>query len=158
MDSMAAVRAVTTEKRKDTPIYNDDNGISSTSPEPNAKRRQIRKGTRSCWDCKRRKVRCTFASDEDTICIPCRRRGATCVSQDQPEEESFVGDPHGQLVDRVQKVESLLGELLKKGDDIERAVQLAGLGLSGHRKSGMPTPPSGPHSVISHHSSVSTHT
>ncbi|KAJ4198915.1 hypothetical protein NW759_016190 [Fusarium solani] len=52
------------------------------------KRRNIRKGTRSCWECKRRKARCTFENASDTVCIGCRRRGSTCVSQEYPEETS----------------------------------------------------------------------
>ncbi|KAH6850600.1 hypothetical protein B0I37DRAFT_444599 [Chaetomium sp. MPI-CAGE-AT-0009] len=33
-------------------------------------RKKVRKGTRSCWECKRRKVRCVFAAPMDTICNP----------------------------------------------------------------------------------------
>ncbi|KAL6364284.1 hypothetical protein LRP88_02203 [Fusarium phalaenopsidis] len=59
---------------------------STYAPPP--KRRNIRKGTRSCWECKRRKARCTFENASDTVCIGCRRRGSTCVSQEYPEETS----------------------------------------------------------------------
>ncbi|KAL4882949.1 hypothetical protein BJY04DRAFT_206615 [Aspergillus karnatakaensis] len=48
-------------------------------------RRKVRKGTQSCWECKRRKVRCIFASAEHAICNHCRRRGTACVSQDLPD-------------------------------------------------------------------------
>ncbi|KAL3464831.1 hypothetical protein BJX64DRAFT_253834 [Aspergillus heterothallicus] len=43
--------------------------------------RKVRKGTHSCRECRRRKVRCTFSSSRDTICITCHRRGTKCVSQ-----------------------------------------------------------------------------
>ncbi|KAL2844116.1 hypothetical protein BJY01DRAFT_190654 [Aspergillus pseudoustus] len=43
--------------------------------------RKVRKGTHSCRECRRRKVRCTFASARDTICITCHRRGTQCISQ-----------------------------------------------------------------------------
>ncbi|KAL3441657.1 hypothetical protein BJX65DRAFT_313563 [Aspergillus insuetus] len=43
--------------------------------------RKVRKGTHSCRECRRRKVRCTFASSKDPICITCHRRGTECVSQ-----------------------------------------------------------------------------
>ncbi|KAI4731764.1 hypothetical protein E4T49_00607 [Aureobasidium sp. EXF-10728] len=46
------------------------------------KRRKIRKGTQSCWECKRRKVRCIST---ENICQNCRRRGTACISQDLPD-------------------------------------------------------------------------
>lgn len=55
----------------------------------NNKRRKVRKGTRSCWECKRRKIRCIFASSEDVTCIGCQRRRAPCVSQELPEDLSL---------------------------------------------------------------------
>ena len=35
----------------------------------------------SCQECRRRKVRCIFASARDTVCITCTRRGSRCLSQ-----------------------------------------------------------------------------
>jgi hypothetical protein len=52
------------------------------SDEQAAKRRKVRKGTHSCWECKRRKVKCIFSSQDESICITCRRRGTTCISQE----------------------------------------------------------------------------
>lgn len=46
------------------------------------KRRKVRKGTQSCWECKRRKVRCVSTED---ICHNCRRRGTACISQELPD-------------------------------------------------------------------------
>lgn len=56
--------------------------------EPAAKRRKVRKvrkGTHSCWECRRRKVKCIFASSEAAACITCDRRGTECVSQEDLE-------------------------------------------------------------------------
>ncbi|KAL3441381.1 hypothetical protein BJX65DRAFT_288712 [Aspergillus insuetus] len=57
-------------------------------PTPLSKRRKIRKGTTSCWECKRRKVRCSLV-DEPTalVCAACRRRRTMCLTQDHPEED-----------------------------------------------------------------------
>ncbi|KAJ5263627.1 hypothetical protein N7478_011232 [Penicillium angulare] len=52
---------------------------------PETKRRKVRKGTQSCWDCKRRKVRCIFSSSTDSICSNCRRRRKPCISQEIPD-------------------------------------------------------------------------
>ncbi|KAH7312555.1 hypothetical protein B0I35DRAFT_437278 [Stachybotrys elegans] len=46
------------------------------------KRRKVRKGTRSCWECRRRKVKCVFTSPKDSVCCICRRRNTQCTSQD----------------------------------------------------------------------------
>ncbi|KAF2815513.1 uncharacterized protein BDZ99DRAFT_378845 [Mytilinidion resinicola] len=66
--------------------------------EPETKRRRLRKGTRSCWECKRRKVRCTFASATDATCITCRRRSVKCISQELPEEPTREEDSVGRIV------------------------------------------------------------
>ncbi|KAK5558650.1 hypothetical protein LTR46_002839 [Exophiala xenobiotica] len=80
--------------------------------EHDAKRRKLRKGTRSCWECKHRKVRCTFASATDATCITCRRRGARCLGQELPEEVGRIEDGAG----RISRVEALLENLVKKID------------------------------------------
>jgi len=46
------------------------------------KKRRVRKGTRSCWECKRRKIRCIFATESDTTCRGCLDRGTACISQE----------------------------------------------------------------------------
>ncbi|EUC27901.1 hypothetical protein COCCADRAFT_41492 [Bipolaris zeicola 26-R-13] len=50
------------------------------------KRQKLRKGTHSCWACKRRKERCVPCADDSTICLGCRKRSTPCLAQDQPEE------------------------------------------------------------------------
>ncbi|CRL29067.1 Fungal transcriptional regulatory protein, N-terminal [Penicillium camemberti] len=70
--------------------------MMAPSDEPTPKRRKVRKGTHSCWECRQRKVKCTFSSLDDAICINCHRRGTKCTSQavlDGPEmAESDTGD------------------------------------------------------------------
>ncbi|KAJ5715956.1 uncharacterized protein N7483_013137 [Penicillium malachiteum] len=71
---------------------------------PDAKRRKIRKGTQSCWECKRRKVRCIFSS-ESAICNNCHRRRTNCVSQDLPDTPvSSAGNPVEARLGRVEKL------------------------------------------------------
>lgn len=52
-----------------------------------AKRRRLRKGTHSCWECKRRKMKCIF-DPLATTCNGCLRRGSRCISQEFPEVTS----------------------------------------------------------------------
>ncbi|ORY04144.1 C6 zinc finger domain protein [Clohesyomyces aquaticus] len=81
-----------------------------------AKRRKVRKGTRSCWECKRRKIRCIFSSFEDAACIGCQRRRVPCVAQEMPEDLSpaIIGNRH--LSERISKVEDLLKEIIESKD------------------------------------------
>lgn len=70
-----------------------------------AKRRKVRKGTQSCWECKRRKVRCIFSSPA-TICNNCQRRKTICISQELPDIPipPIVGDHVDDRLDGVEKV------------------------------------------------------
>ncbi|KAI0542317.1 hypothetical protein GGR58DRAFT_304280 [Xylaria digitata] len=85
--------------------------------QPGAKRRKIRKGTRSCWECKRRKNKCTWASGEGK-CDDCHRRGTRCIGQEFPEEQA----PHERRGtnksddDRLRRLEALVEELSRKID------------------------------------------
>jgi len=60
---------------------------SPGNPADFIKHKQPRKGTRSCWECKRRKMRCAFARQSDAVCIACERRGTSCISQESAENE-----------------------------------------------------------------------
>jgi hypothetical protein len=79
-----------------------------------SKRRKVRKGTRSCWECRRRKMKCIFGSTTDTTCISCKRRGAECVDQQFPEQISTSLDRNLQMGDRVMRLEAVIEQLLKK--------------------------------------------
>ncbi|TPX13381.1 uncharacterized protein E0L32_006111 [Thyridium curvatum] len=93
--------------------------------EPHSSRRKLRKGTQSCWECKRRKMRCSFATPEDLSCISCRRRGTSCVSQEWPEEYHTAALGRGKartekggksIGDRMARVEVLMEKLIRKID------------------------------------------
>ncbi|KAB8234038.1 uncharacterized protein BDW43DRAFT_274837 [Aspergillus alliaceus] len=91
------------------------NEIRTQEEGPEAKRRKIRKGTRSCWECKRRKVRCIFTSPANIVCDNCRRRGTGCISQEHPDPPApFVSSNHVET--RLGRVEELLEQLVHKGD------------------------------------------
>ncbi|KAF3138319.1 hypothetical protein TWF569_008815 [Orbilia oligospora] len=50
------------------------------------KRRKVRKGTQSCWECKRRKTRCTFATSQNSVCDGCKSRRTRCIGQEYEDE------------------------------------------------------------------------
>ncbi|OQD65082.1 hypothetical protein PENPOL_c006G06294 [Penicillium polonicum] len=79
-------------------------------------RKKIRKGTRSCWQCKHRKVRCNYASDSDQTCKECLARGLPCRSQELPEPENPRESDRIYLNERMARVETLLEKLLIRVD------------------------------------------
>ena len=80
-----------------------------------SERRKVRKGTQSCWECKRRKVRCTFAAPSDVNCDGCKRRGFICVSQEFPYVAISTSSTR-QVGDRLGRVEALVEQLIKSTD------------------------------------------
>ncbi|KAK4248261.1 hypothetical protein C7999DRAFT_40543 [Corynascus novoguineensis] len=92
----------------------DEDSRSVTTPRVPAKRRKPRKGTRSCWECKRRKIRCMLASPGDAICIGCQHRRVPCVPQDVPDGSFHVPTRRDNrtLSDRVAQVEKLVNDAL----------------------------------------------
>ncbi|KAL4753226.1 hypothetical protein BDW72DRAFT_169583 [Aspergillus terricola var. indicus] len=73
---------------------------------PTKKRRKIRKGTTSCWECKRRKVRCSLVASPDGVCKACQRRGTKCLTQDYPDEDEVENAPGGWRMARVPELSS----------------------------------------------------
>jgi hypothetical protein len=95
--------------------------ITSTEDGPLTKRRKIRKSTQGCWDCKRRKVRCTWAMESNTICDNCIRRNTTCTSQEHIEDEEIPKKSN--IVDveaRLRRVEDVLQQLVDSADATHR--------------------------------------
>ncbi|KZL77809.1 Zn(II)2Cys6 transcription factor [Colletotrichum tofieldiae] len=88
--------------------------LADSAPEsaPAPKRRKLRKGTQSCWECKRRKARCTFAPANQDICEGCTRRGTDCVSQEVTDHPPPPGS-NKHLVDRLGQVEAVVKQLLQ---------------------------------------------
>lgn len=74
----------------------------------------MRKGTRSCWACKRRKVKCTYASPADDVCIGCARRCLECISQEFPEQDPGPSSKSRLVGDRIGRLESMMQRLAEQ--------------------------------------------
>ncbi|RYC59678.1 hypothetical protein CHU98_g6549 [Xylaria longipes] len=85
-------------------------GADGVTPEP--KRRKVRKGTRSCWECRRRKIRCLYPSEDALICVNCESRGSSCVSQEFADEQAST--PDRRVTQRLGRVEEMLEKLVEK--------------------------------------------
>ncbi|EJU00963.1 hypothetical protein DACRYDRAFT_89383 [Dacryopinax primogenitus] len=112
-------------------------------------RKKMRKGTHSCAECRRRKVRCIFASSTAQICNECVARGTRCLSQ---EEEEPVPDTRKNLRERVGRLEGLVDRLLSRNgfssEDLRRTVAETGIDID------LATPGDVPHDVSERRVSV----
>ncbi|KAK1236989.1 hypothetical protein MKX08_007937 [Trichoderma sp. CBMAI-0020] len=90
-----------------TTIPNSDRSSGQFST---PKRRKIRKGTQSCWECKRRKIRCTFAAPTESVCDGCRSRRVKCLSQEYHDDTRLTpaSDKRGSNVDKIVRCFSSL--------------------------------------------------
>jgi hypothetical protein len=95
--------------------------MAPSDHEPNVKRRKVRKGTRSCWECKGRKVKCNYMTSEDSVCDGCTRRGSSCVSQELPKQPLAPIDRRRQIGNRMFRMESLIEKLVKKAENVPQS-------------------------------------
>lgn len=77
-----------------------------------ASQRKIRKGTRSCWECKRRKIRCIFPASGEATCLCCQRRRVPCIGQEIPESLALTRKGNRGLSDRIARIEDAMTDLL----------------------------------------------
>ncbi|KAL4929710.1 uncharacterized protein BDV17DRAFT_297928 [Aspergillus undulatus] len=78
--------------------------MSHPTSESSTKRRKIRKGTASCWECRRRKVRCSLVDSPESVCRACQRRGTKCITQDLPDEgdQDILSAPRAPASPRIR--------------------------------------------------------
>lgn len=84
----------------------------------------MRKGTKSCLECRRRKIKCTFEAGRPQVCNECFARGSTCIDQEHGDVHSYAPQPGADqstysLRERVSQLESLVRQVLHKLPDKE---------------------------------------
>jgi len=70
-------------------------------------RKGMRKGTRSCYECRRAKVRCVFAK-ESTICEICVAKGKRCTEQRRELLQEAALDSRESLKERIARLEAII--------------------------------------------------
>ncbi|KAJ5574946.1 hypothetical protein N7450_008845 [Penicillium hetheringtonii] len=95
--------------------------MSSWSDVQGPPRKKMRKGTKSCIECRRRKIRCTYTDDQPNACKECRLRGSKCIDQESHEDDhgisaSVQGDQRYSLRERVAHLENVVQDLAKRLD------------------------------------------
>ncbi|KAF2141777.1 uncharacterized protein K452DRAFT_250611 [Aplosporella prunicola CBS 121167] len=89
-------------------------------------RKKMRKGTHSCFECRRRKIRCIFSTEHAGSCTECFARGSRCVDQEHADNDTVV-DNRKNLRERVARLESLVESLLEDRTDRGAAETLRNL-------------------------------
>ncbi|KAL0254684.1 hypothetical protein SLS55_009206 [Diplodia seriata] len=74
-------------------------------------RKRMRKGTHSCFECRRRKIRCISSDEHPGECTECFARGSRCIDQENADPDAIV-DNRKNLRERVAKLEALIESLL----------------------------------------------
>ncbi|KAI1923053.1 hypothetical protein LOZ52_001207 [Ophidiomyces ophidiicola] len=87
-------------------------------------RKKMRKGTKSCVECRRRKIRCTFSAVRPDRCNECFSRGFRCIDQEHAPVRSSKSQYQGteqvySLRERVAILENTLDTVLKKLDKVD---------------------------------------
>lgn len=86
-------------------------------------RKKMRKGTKSCIECRRRKIKCTFEPGRTSICNECFARGSTCIDQEHGDISSFTNtsassaakdEQTSALKERVTYLEDLVKQVLDR--------------------------------------------
>ena len=84
-------------------------------------RKKMRKGTKSCLECRRRKIKCTFEPGRTAICNECYARGSTCIDQEHGDIQAYTQQTAEQssysLRERVTQLEGLVKQVLNRAPD-----------------------------------------
>ncbi|CAK7222349.1 hypothetical protein SCUCBS95973_004808 [Sporothrix curviconia] len=103
----------------------DDSSSLTDTPAFPVKRRKLRKGTFSCIECKRRKVRCQFGQqtiDEGGACLSCQKHGTPCIGQQfatpspppRHSPDPLEQSQYNNVGKRIAEVEALVGQLVRQ--------------------------------------------
>lgn len=85
----------------------------------------MRKGTKSCLECRRRKIKCTFEPGRTAVCNECFARGSTCIDQEHGDIQTYTQQSVEQssysLRERVTQLEGLVKQVLYRNPDGQSA-------------------------------------
>lgn len=78
----------------------------------------MRKGTKSCLECRRRKIKCNFEPGRTAVCNECYARGSTCIDQEHADVQALnqpISDQSSySLRERVSQLEDLVKQVLNR--------------------------------------------
>lgn len=111
--------------------------------QPRVKR--MRKGTKSCAECRRRKIKCIYEETRPDVCRDCFERGSECINQEHAQLAEPRSNEAGQsLRGRVSQLEDLVRTLVGKLDQKVSASPASGArypdSVDGGRRASSPIP------------------
>ena len=87
--------------------------VSVSSDSDSHRRKRLRKGTHSCEQCRRRKVRCIFEPNSQR-CDNCIAREAPCTQQGIGRQRQRSSENQKSTRRRLEEVEGVLGQILER--------------------------------------------
>jgi Fungal Zn(2)-Cys(6) binuclear cluster domain len=90
---------------------------NASQPKSPSVRKGMRKGTHSCFECRKRKVRCIFAKDS-TVCESCVARGKRCTEQRRELLQEAALDTRESLRERIARLEAIIRASGMDGDSV----------------------------------------
>ena len=99
-----------------TSPYSNEASVGPYDHSQGPPKKKMRKGTRSCLECRRRKIKCTFEEGRPAICNECYARGSTCIDQEHGDIQTYTQAASEQssysLRERVSQLEDLVKQVL----------------------------------------------
>ncbi|KAI1323436.1 hypothetical protein F5Y16DRAFT_383792 [Xylariaceae sp. FL0255] len=96
--------------------------------------KKFRKGTKSCKECRRRKIRCTWQTEDDFSCDGCLARGLSCRLQEpaldhnSSSTEPAAAASRDEILRLEQKLEQVTGRVLLLEKAAQRTSSSLGVG------------------------------
>lgn len=108
----------------------------------------MRKGTHSCYECRKRKVRCIFAKDSKT-CEGCDAKGRICTEQRRELLQTSGVETRETLKQKVARLEGIIQASGLSSGVITSNVEQLAVSLGGHQDEvGAASPSSSPTSAL----------
>ncbi|KAL8856115.1 MAG: hypothetical protein Q9178_007240 [Gyalolechia marmorata] len=79
-------------------------------------RKRMRKGTHSCLECRRRKIRCIYERDA-TTCTRCTAKRLDCADQEYGDARAMGADKRKSMRERTSELEGMITQILTKLDN-----------------------------------------
>ncbi|RMY84739.1 hypothetical protein D0861_06805 [Hortaea werneckii] len=94
--------------------------MSGRSPSQEPPLKRVRKGTKSCTECRHRKIRCDWSSEHAATCDQCLTRDRSCVLQvhELKTADAIQSTPRARILQLEQQVHYLSGAVRRLNDKV----------------------------------------
>ncbi|KAI7084509.1 hypothetical protein KC356_g6662 [Hortaea werneckii] len=94
--------------------------MSGRTPSQEPPLKRVRKGTKSCTECRHRKIRCDWSSEHAATCDQCLARDRSCVLQvhELKTADAIQSTPRARILQLEQQVQYLSGAVRRLNDKV----------------------------------------